>query len=188
MLILELGLSKQIEGVQIDPFANDPELIKINPLGKVPVLLLENNTSLFNSPLICRYLITFKSHENEVTVEEKWNICRWEALADGMVDASYNLVMEQLQRPEHEQSPKWILKWTQEIKSVLDKIESDIKQLGTNVSLAHLAIAAAIGYLDFRHSSLLYEGHSKNKYLYPKILTWYENFKFHPCMQATMPK
>lgn len=188
MLIIELGLVENITDVIVNPYDNNTDLIKANPLGKVPVLVLDNNQSLFNSPLICQYLNNINPKKSLIADENQWETYRWEALADGMTDASYNLVMEQLHRPLNEQSSKWIKKWTHEIQYVLDYLEEHINKLGTELTLAHLAIASAIGYIDFRLAFILHEKKNTTVGLYPKLTQWYEQFSKKACMQATSPQ
>jgi len=187
MLIIELRLSKMVNNVVMNPFDNDAKLVTANPLGKVPVLVLDNNQSLFNSPLICQYLNNINPQNSLVPNQGKWDICRWEAMADGLTDSIYCLVMEQLRRPEKHQSEVWIKKWTDDIKTVLIYIETQINQIGTEITLAHLALASAIGYLEFRLQPILYEENNTTNSVYPKLIQWYEKFSNQTCMQATSP-
>ncbi len=185
MLISELGLRSQIENVVVNPFDLGSGLEKITPLGKVPALVIKKEDSIYDSPLICRYLIDLASNDSMVPYQKKWNIYRWEALADGMTDASYNLVME-LMRPKSEQSAKWIDKWTEDIKTALIYMNHTIKKLPAEVTLAHLAIASAVGYLDFRLSEILHEKEF-NQARYKNLLKWYKDFSKRESMKATVP-
>ena len=57
LVTLEKGLENQIEGILVNPFAEDnPDFITANPLGKIPVLVLDNGKTIFDSPVICHYL------------------------------------------------------------------------------------------------------------------------------------
>ncbi|MCF6299982.1 MAG: glutathione S-transferase [Proteobacteria bacterium] len=188
MLIVELGMEQQIENIIIDPFNNKPELLQINPLGKVPTLVINEDKTLFSSPLICRYLMSLNKCKQLVTHLEKWQIYRWEALSDGLTDTAYNLMMENHKRPKNEQSPKWISKWSIEIKSVLGYIEKYIEELGPETTLAHLAIGSSIGYLDFRFQSILHKKNNVQEFLYPNLLNWYSKFSNNESMKTTIPK
>jgi glutathione S-transferase len=187
MLIQHLGLSKNIEGIVINPFDKSPELLQVNPLGKIPVLVINAQESLFNSPLICRYLLQLNTDGQQAKIQDNCKMYRWEALADGLSDSIYNLIMERFKRPKNEQSPQWIEKWTKEIKVVLTYVNKNIDELDSKVNLAHFALASATGYLDFRLNNLLYEKNENNLFAYPNLLSWFEVFSKNQYMQTTKP-
>jgi len=183
LVVLIKGLEQQIEAILVNPFSDALELQAANPLGKIPTLILDNGEVLYDSPVICHYLDSLTS--TQPLIEEQgwqhWLTLRWQALADGMTDAAYNLVMEK-RRVVSEQSPTAMAQWSVEIHRALDKIEADINVLGDKINLAHISLAAALGYLDFRLPEFL---SSRD---YPKTLTWYEAFNAQPIMQLTQPK
>lgn len=182
LLAIEKGLDALIETLTIDTANPSPDLLAANPLGKVPALVLDNGEAVFDSPVICRYLDNLAAPywiPREASAELA--VLRWEALADGLTDAAYNLVMEQRSRPEHERSPRTMERWTNEITRTLQYIEARMNTLGDELSLAHLALAASVGYLDFRLAHLLrVEGQTQ-------LVTWYDDFRKRPAMQATQP-
>lgn len=188
LCIIHKGLQEQVEEVPVDPFSDDPVLNRVNPLGRLPALILENNESLFDSPVICRYLdtLTTKSSLIPQTGWSQWQTLCWEALADGVTDATYNLVMER-RRPAAEQSPGWIANWSTEIQAGLRDMEHKVDKLQSEITLAHLAVGSAIGYLDFRIPELLYSSECPQVSEYPQLVTWYERFKTHTSMIATSP-
>lgn len=182
LLALEKGLDARITTVTVDVSKPTVELLASNPLGKVPALLLENGEALFDSPVICRYL----DRLDDVPLIpasgwQQWEVLRWEALADGLTDAAYNLVMEQRSRPEQERSPPTMQRWSAEIIRTLQYIETRLETLGDVLTLAHIALGAAVGYLEFRLPQLLQEARC------PHIITWYAVFRQRPAMLATQP-
>ena len=182
LIALEKGLADQVETILVDTSAENPELFAANPLGKIPTLMLNNSEALFDSPVICRYLDSIS--EPSLYPDNSWQLwaaLRWEALADGLLDAAYNLVMES-RRPEGEKSPSNMTRWTTEIERTLRHINANLAQLGEEIIIAQLALGAAIGYVDFRLSSLLRTGE------YPQLTTWYESFQQRPSMQTTRPQ
>lgn len=182
LLAIEKGLDTLIETVKIDTANPAPELLNANPLGKVPALWLDNGETIFDSPVICRYLDNLKQPywiPREPTAEIE--VLRWEALADGLTDAAYNLVMEQRSRPEQERSSRAMERWTTEITRTLQYIETHMATLPSGTTLAPLALAAALGYLDFRLAHLL------RSEQHPQLLTWYDTLRESPAMQATQP-
>lgn len=182
MLAIEKGLDAAIETVLTDVSKPTPELLAANPLGKVPALLLDNGETVFDSPVICRYLDRLA--EPHLIPQEplpELAVLRWEALADGMTDAAYNLVMEQRSRPAQERSPAAMARWEAEITRTLQYIETRLETLGDGLTLAQLALAAAVGYLDFRLPQLLRESGC------PQLLAWYDGFRTRPAMLLTAP-
>ena len=189
LVIINKSLENQVKEILVDPFANDnPSFLAANPLGKIPTLIFDNEKALYDSPVICHYLDGL-SEINRLIPKDKTqglNVLRWEALADGMIDAAYNLAMER-RRPANEQSASWIARWSKEILRVLEYIETHYHELGNTLTLAHLSLASAIGYLDFRLPEILYDSACPQVSHCPNILTWYEVFKTLPAMQATRP-
>ena len=188
LLILEKGLQQLIAEVVVNPFDNRAELLPINPLGKIPVLVLNDAEVLFDSPLICQYLDELPGYHRLIPQQkkEKFNVLRWQALADGMTDAAYNLVMER-RRPVANQSSSSIGTWSAEILGALDEMDARLDGLGDKITLAHLAVGAAVGYVEFRLPELLYESSCPQIASCPKLLNWYEAFKTRPAMLATQP-
>ncbi|MEN8131463.1 MAG: glutathione S-transferase N-terminal domain-containing protein [Pseudomonadota bacterium] len=188
LVIFEKCLDAQVEEVVVNPFEDNPELNAANPLGKIPVLLFDDDETLFDSPVICRYLDGLSNQHPLIPQEDKqqWLTMRWEALADGMTDAVYNLVMER-RRPASEQSPTWIGRWAAEIQRVLQHMDQRVSELDGDISLAQLAVAASIGYLDLRIPELLYETQCPQVAEYPRLLEWYEKIATRPSMMATRP-
>lgn len=183
MLIHIKHLETQIENILINPYTETEKIRQINPLGKIPALELDNGEVLYDSPVICHYIehitsdLPLKKHIDW----KHWENLRWEALADGLTDATYNLVMER-RRPDNEKSNSSIKQWTEEITNTLDVFEKKIDDIGRVLVLAHLSIASALGYLELRTPELL------EKAKHPKTLLWYLDFKKHDFMKATHPK
>jgi len=188
------GLEAQVEEVLVNPFNEESSeekdgLVKANPLGKVPTLVLDNGDALFDSPLICDYLERLSVEVQLIPTDEtqRLNVLSWQALSDGMTDATYNLVMER-RRPYKEQSQKWIANWSSEITRSLTHIESkinELNQLDKDVTLAHLSLASSISYLDFRLPDIHYESSCLQVSVCQNTINWYEKFKTRPYMQAT---
>ena len=180
MVIIEKNLESQVEGVLVNPFENNADLEKVNPLGKIPALVLDNGETLFNSPLLVEYLDSLDDKNPLCPNDEtKWTVLKWQALADGVLDATYNIVME-TRREKQQQSTKWIKNWRQDIKRSLQEMENKIETLGSQTQLSHLAIATALGYLAFRQADLLPQKNAK-------LTIWYEQFKQTKAMLLTEP-
>ena len=196
LLIREKGVESLIEEILVNPFGEDSEnkkLLMANPLGKIPTLILDNGTALYDSPVICRYLDSLESLADTnslITGDDKQqlSILRWEAMADGLTDATYNIAIER-KRPANEQSSTWIDRWSSEIKRTLLHIEKHLDEINSsgqsNLTLAHLALASAISYLELRFPEGLLESEASQVAVAPKTLAWYKQFKTRPAMQTT---
>src|SRR4030067_1109445 len=93
ILVREKNLA--CEFVVADAWAADSPIPALNPLGKVPVLALDNNDVLFDSPVIVEYLDSLKAPALlAVSGAARWEMLRWQALADGMLDASVSRLLE----------------------------------------------------------------------------------------------
>ena len=183
LVIQEKGLVDKIEAFPCNPFDELPALKAANPLGKVPTLITDSGFALYDSPVICEYLDSL-TPENPLIPESgmaRWQIRRWEALADGMLDAAYNLVMER-RRPSREQSAQWMQRWETDVTRAIQQAGRDMGDLPEAITLAQLALGAALGYLDFRLPEFAWrDGRSV-------ISRWYDVFEMRPSMLQTRPE
>ncbi len=130
-----------------------------NPLGKVPVLVLEDGRTLFDS----RVIVEFLDHASPISRlipadhRERVDVRRWEALADGVTDAGILVRYENL-RPAHERSPAWIERQMGKVHRGLAELDREIGTnawcSGTAYSLADIAVGCCLGWLDFRFPQL----------------------------------
>ena len=99
----------EYEFVIDSPWTADTGVPDLNPLGKVPVLILDDGSTLFDSRVIAEYLdnVTPNNRLLPSPNRERIAIKRWEALADGVVDAAVTIVLES-KRPEEMRDPTWI--------------------------------------------------------------------------------
>lgn len=135
-----------------DPATRVPQF---NPLGKIPVLVLDDNTTLFDSRVIVEYL----DHASPVgrlipdDTRARIQTRRWEALADGCTDAANAMVVEK-RRPADKQSPEWIARQQGKIERALKAMSEELAGRawcsGDHYSLADIAVGCALGYLDLR--------------------------------------
>ena len=135
-----------------DPATRVPEY---NPLGKIPVLILDDNTTLFDSRVIVEYL----DHASPVgrlipdDTRARIQTRRWEALADGCTDAANAVVVEK-RRAADKQSADWIVRQQGKIDRALKVMSEELGNRtwcsGDHYSLADIAVGCALGYLDMR--------------------------------------
>ncbi len=142
-----------------DPWAADSAVPDVNPLGKVPVLLLEDGTALYDSRVICEFLDAASPIGKLIPAgnRERLEVRRWEALADGIVDAGA-LARSENQRPVHERSAGWAERQMKKVQRGLDALENQLGVrafcCGNTLTLADVAVGACLGWLDFRYPRL----------------------------------
>ena len=132
---------------------------KFNPLGKVPVLVLDDGTALFDSRVIVEYLDTVSPVSRLIPEPSRQRIAvkRWEALADGVCDAAVAIVLEN-RRPLRQQNKDWFERQRRKIDLGLKELASELGERtwcnGEAYSLADIATGCALGYLDLRHAAI----------------------------------
>ncbi len=149
------------------PFSPDNQIATVNPLGKVPVLIMDDGYTLFDSRVIIEYLDSLGGNGSPSLIPEsglqRLQVKRWEALADGVADASAAIFLER-KRPDSQQSPEWIERQQRKIDLGLQAASTDLGDkpwcVGASMTLADIALGCTLGYLSFR---------------FPQI-TWRESF------------
>ncbi|MEW5769989.1 MAG: glutathione S-transferase [Pseudomonadota bacterium] len=142
------------------PWNEDSQVPNFNPLGKVPVWVLDDGKTLFDSRVIVEYLDSISPAGHVMPKEPRPRIAvkRWEALADGVCDAAALVFLEK-KRPVAQQSPEWIRRQMAKVNSGLQAMSDDLGQQNwctgeTYFTLADIAVGCALGYLDFRFPEL----------------------------------
>lgn len=141
------------------PWSPDSQVSRLNPLGKVPVLVLDDSVAIYDSRVIVEYLdgLTPNNKLLPAPGRERILVKRWEALADGVNDAAASVVLER-KRPAKQQSGDWIKRQIEKIAKSLAVMATDLGEqsfcTGTHFSLADVATGAALGYLAFRMPEL----------------------------------
>jgi glutathione S-transferase len=139
------------ESVMTDTTNQPPELVAQNPLGKIPVLLTDDDGAVFDSPVIVRYINRATGGKllprNAAKLLEAE---RLEAIADGICDCAIACIYEQRQRPTEFIYQGWIDKQWKKVGQALDLLESQGPKLPARVHAGHIALASALAYLGIR--------------------------------------
>jgi glutathione S-transferase len=158
------------------PWNADSGVPNVNPLGKIPVLILDDETVLFDSRVIVEYLdnVTPNNKLMPVPNRERILVKRWEALADGICDAAATAFLE-AKRPAKQQDKTWIERQRSKIASSLEFMAEELGDnahcMGTHFSLADAAVGSALGYLVFRFADINWqEAHPNLAKLYDKLM------------------
>ncbi len=172
------GLYSQIETIDADTNDPDDNLREQNPLGKIPVLVLDDGTALYDSRVIVEWL----DHAAGGGVlipegQDRFDALVLQALADGMMDASILIIYEGRFRPEKLQFQTWVDYQRGKVSRALARLEAAPPAMPSTGSdtgngsphIGHIALACLLGYLDFRFAGEWRSDH-------PKLVSWLDNF------------
>ena len=147
------------ELVQTDVWDPNSDLLKFNPLGKVPCLVLDDGNAIYDSPVIMDYLdsVTPVGHLIPETTRTRIQVKRWEALADGVLDAAISIVLEK-KRVANLQSTDWIARQSGKIERALKVMSQDLGEhawcTGHSFNLSDIVVGCALMYLEFRFAEV----------------------------------
>ncbi|TBW34718.1 glutathione S-transferase family protein [Siculibacillus lacustris] len=165
-----LGLGAVVTVRKAD--TNDPadSLREENPLGKIPTLILDDGSTLFDSRVILEWLDQRAGGGRILPTEPeaRFAALRLQALADGLLDAALLCLYEVRMRPETERSPGWVERQQGKIDRTLAHLEAAVPPLAP-VTVGTIALACALGYLDIR-----FEG--KWRAAHPRLVAWLDGF------------
>ncbi len=177
ILVHEKGLG--IEEIETMPFDDEPLLHEANPLGKVPALIRDGKTTIYDSPMICEYLDGLGKPWLP-TGEAAWRQKTLHALGDGIIDAVLTFRMERI-RPQEQWWEFWAMRQENAVGRALLHLEEIVDELGQPWQYGNLAIACALGYIDFRAADLQWRDHM------PKLTKWFEAFEKQTSYKDTAP-
>lgn len=141
-----------------DVWSADTRIVAANPLGKVPCLVMEGGEAVFDSRVIVEYVDTLSPVGRLIPASgrERVEVRTWEALGDGLLDASIAVRLEQTWpgRTEAQRSPAWIDRHLAKVHAALKAMSLGLGEkawcTGIHFTLADIAVGVALGYLDFR--------------------------------------
>lgn len=180
---IEAGLDDKIENITTNPWVTDASLLADNPLSKVPTLILDDGTVLYDSPVICEYLDSSNTGQKLIPVAgmERWMALRLQALGDGILDAAVMRFLER-KRPEVQQSSDWDATQLSAIHRALVYLENNIDDWNKDLTIGQITVGCALGYLDFRFASDSWRDNQ------PLLAKWYSSFAERTSMQITQPQ
>lgn len=177
---LELGLMDRIEIVAADTTDPNEALRQQNPLGKIPTLVLEDGTTLFDSRVIVDYLDHLAGGNRLIPAgESRFGQLRLQALADGIADAALLKVYEGRFRPEAQRNPDWVAHQDGKVTRGLAALEAAPPSFPDRPRIGEVAVACALGYLDLRFAGEWRSSH-------PALVAWLDDFAGRvPAFEAT---
>ncbi len=182
VVVREKGLLGRVEEISVNPFDDAADLRSVNPLGKIPALVLSDGTALFDSPVICEYLDTISGAPRFLPKEgeKRWQVLRMQALADGIMDCAVAMIYE-IRRPEPQRSADWQQRRQDGILRSVRQLDISPALLSGPANLGNIAVACALGYLDFRLPELDWRRD------HPQVTAAFDCLRNLPGMLATPP-
>jgi glutathione S-transferase len=185
IIIHELNLQSRVEEKTVSLPA-DAQFRAVNPLGKIPALVLDDGSVIYDSPVICEYLDDlggghfFPRAGLFKAAEGRWRALTLQALGDGLADAVVRRNQE-LRLPEAKRSTEVIERQTKSIEASFAVLDRACGKFPPNPTIGEVAVISAIGYLDLR----VPEDGWRNRY--PNLARWLEDVSKYPSVIATAP-
>ena len=159
-----------------------------NPLGKVPCLVMEDGSPLYDSRVIVEYLDTLTPVAKLLPPNgrDRAAVKVWEALADGVLDAGVLVRLERTLRPQEQQSAAWIERQMRKVSAGLAVMSADLGESpfcqGNHYTLADVAVGCALGWLSFRFPEIDWRGD------YPNLARLHDKLSERPSFKDTVPQ
>jgi glutathione S-transferase len=165
---------------------NDPKdsVRTQNPLGKIPVLILEDGSALYDSPVILEYFDELAGGGRIIprAGAARFEALRLQALGDGLMDAAVLQIYEARFRPPEKHEPRWLELQAGKVTRALAALEAAPPPFAAMLHVGHIATACALGYLDFRFAGRWRDAH-------PTLVDWLDQFAWKvPAFAETKPQ
>ena len=176
----------ECEFVEDNVWAPNTQTTLYNPLTKIPVLLLDDGISLYDSRVIAEFLdgVTPVSRLIPEGGRERALVKRWEALGDGIADAGIAIFLER-KRPEEKQGQDWIVRQRGKIESGIAAAARELGERkfchGENLTLGDISLACGLAWLEFRLPEVVWRS------TYPNLALWMERIEARPSFVETKP-
>lgn len=180
VVAIETGQDRDLDLIPTMPSDPASGLGEDNPLNKIPALILDDKTTIYDSRVICEYLDSRPGGGKFFPAPgpARWRALRRQALADGMMDAAVLRMME-IRRPENYRFPDWDRRQKLKMDQGLAALATE--DLGTVFDIGTLSIAIMLDYFDFRFAAEDWRGR------HPRLAAWRQAID-RPSLQATMPR
>ena len=181
-------LEKRIPHAYLVDAPREPgsQVARANPLGRIPALILDDETCVFDSPVIAEYVDTLNDSPILIPRDDalaRMRVKRWEALADGIMDSAVAVRNERM-RPAEKQEPNNISLHNNAIARALDHGAAQLGQKpwceGTAITLADLAMVSVLIYLDLRQAERDWRG------AHPNLAAWFARVSARDSVRATL--
>jgi glutathione S-transferase len=187
VLAKETGTEAEFETFMMSSAAEHRQFVPpLSPMGKIPVMELDNGKALADSPYICELLDSLHNGPKMFPAgPEQWQVRQLLALGDGITDCAITATGEARMRPEQFREQSVIDFQLLKVSRGLDALEPKVaNELDGKVNVGIIAVACAMGYLEFRIPDFF----AAQRAAHPKLYAWYEAFKQRPSMVETAPR
>ena len=181
IVLLEKGLADTVTLKWCDPWADDAELLKANPAGRIPALVTEEGTTLSESMLIAVYLDSVSPNPPMLPAASRGDVLHLAGLGQNLMDAAFTTVIARKHYGYEIDESELGQRRSRAIQRLLKQLNNELgeKQQASNVNLGEIAIAVALDYLAFR----LPEVNWKEEY--PRLLAWHAGVTARGSFQET---
>jgi len=165
----------------------DTKISASNPLGKVPCLVMEDGSAMYDSRVIAEYLDTLTPVCKLLPANsrDRANVKVWEALADGVADAAVLAFLERTQRPAELQSPAWIERQMGKVRAGLQVMSDNLGEqpfcMGIHYTLADVAVGCMLGWLLLRFPAIAWRDEHAN------LARLFDKLSERPSFKDTVP-
>lgn len=185
ILLHETGLTGRVTPIRSVVAMNETntELMKDNPLNKLPTLIREDGSALFDSPVVCEYLDSLHDGDRLFPPggEDRLAALRWQALGDGLLDLLV-LWRNELIRPAEVRSQPHLAAFEAKVEAALDRLETETAALdAAPFGIGHIAVGVALSYIGFRFPERDW------RTTRPALAAWHAGFAARPSVRATEP-
>jgi len=158
--------------VAVSPIEVNDLVDSKNPLGKIPVFELDDGSVLFDSRVICEYLDSLSDSIAIFPADgpARWKALQQQAMADGMMDAGIAARYETFMRPENLRWNDWADGQRRKFTRAADMLEAQASSLSGRIDIGTIAVACALGYLDFRFDDMQWRQGR------PNLTAWFDDF------------
>ena len=181
VLLRETNKLKDVEEISIatSPFQVNEQAKAANPTGRIPSLIRADGPALYDSRVITRYLDA-KAASGMYPEARLWDVLTVEATGDSMMDSAVSISYELRLRPQEKVSTEWTDAQWAKVMGGCDALQSQwMDLLNGPLTMAHISIACALGYLDLRHDARNWrQGHDA-------LAAWFADFSKRPSFLET---
>ena len=182
VVAIEKGMADRVLIENTNPWPDPARVAAFNPLGRVPVLVLDGGAALYDSPVICEYLDALGDGPALLPARgaARWRVLKRQALADGILDTAVAMVLER-RRPAAEQSAATLARAAEALRRSVAALPPELEAPAGSFDLGQIALAVAVGYLEFRLADLALLEAERT------VADWWRSVGARPSLVATRP-
>ncbi|KQZ46164.1 glutathione S-transferase family protein [Massilia sp. Root1485] len=186
VVLAEKKLDYQFELENV--WAPETKIAASNPLGKVPCLVMEDGSTMYDSRVIAEYLDTLTPVCKLLPANsrDRANVKVWEALADGVLDAAVLAYLERTWRPGEQQSQAWFDRQMGKVHGGLAVMSENLGEqpfcMGIHYTLADVTVGCTLGWLSFRFPDIDWRS------AYPNLARLFDKLSERPSFKDTVPR